>query len=537
MLPELLLVALDFYRAPLRYARLMDPAHQLPTGFERLLGEMGAGLLPPNLARIADRLQRSPEEIESAARFFIRQVLLAPAGDHYRALGVSGDASTETVRQHYHLLVRLFHPDRSAVAEGIEGSEAARLNAAYRTLRDPEQRRDYDAQLAKDGGGVVAGPALALNEVLRPAGGMAWWYPQEVRRQRWQTLARKVVPAVLLALALVGIVFAFIRWPEPSGLRMQGELSLYAPPAPAYLRGDASEIGEQETRSAQADDGTVSGEPGATTPERSESVPPAPGSGDGPVEAAHSSKSERTGDAPAVMESKAPAVAPSGLVSGEASGEAGRDATRRAAREFTPEDASDGRRTSSARASLQPPARDEVASPASGGRSSQAATTDPAGEEESSASQANGRDEQRLREEHRQGDPSPAAENAQPARRNGPLSVVERFITTYEQGDLDAFVGLFSTHARVNEGRGQRLIRSLYGDFFRRVPDRRLAIGALRWQGKGPRSMTGEGPVYVSTKARGARRWEHGAGTIRFELVASGDGYRIAQMLYWLRSE
>lgn len=151
MVSELLVLALDFFRSPLRYRQLTEPRHPLPKAFDTLLPELTAAIAPQNMETTARRLRRPPEEIERAALFFIRQVLFVPGADHYRVLGLSPEAAESSVRQHYQLLVRLFHPDRSAGEHELDATYTVRLNDAYSTLRDPETRQRYDEQLASLG--------------------------------------------------------------------------------------------------------------------------------------------------------------------------------------------------------------------------------------------------------------------------------------------------------------------------------------------------------------------------------------------------
>lgn len=63
--------------------------------------------------------------------------------DHYQTLQVSPQASQEEIEQAYHLLARRYHPDVNPSPEAHE--QMVRLNQAYRTLKDSQQRRRYDA--------------------------------------------------------------------------------------------------------------------------------------------------------------------------------------------------------------------------------------------------------------------------------------------------------------------------------------------------------------------------------------------------------
>jgi DnaJ-class molecular chaperone len=53
----------------------------------------------------------------------------------------------EQVKEHHRLLMRVFHPDRENRADDWKDAFATRINLAYTTLRDADERRRYDASL------------------------------------------------------------------------------------------------------------------------------------------------------------------------------------------------------------------------------------------------------------------------------------------------------------------------------------------------------------------------------------------------------
>ena len=65
---------------------------------------------------------------------------------HYSVLGVSGDASQDSIREAYRRLAREFHPDRTSTS-GAGGDKMPAINEAYRILSDPARRAVYDASL------------------------------------------------------------------------------------------------------------------------------------------------------------------------------------------------------------------------------------------------------------------------------------------------------------------------------------------------------------------------------------------------------
>jgi hypothetical protein len=67
--------------------------------------------------------------------------------DHYKALGISPDATPQAVRDAYRRLARTYHPDRYE-GKGDSGATMARINQAYEVLSDPQSRRAYDESIA-----------------------------------------------------------------------------------------------------------------------------------------------------------------------------------------------------------------------------------------------------------------------------------------------------------------------------------------------------------------------------------------------------
>lgn len=65
--------------------------------------------------------------------------------DHYQTLKLTPEASDAEIKRRYRKLMREVHPDAN-IDDPEANRKAARLNAAYETLGDPERRRAYDAQ-------------------------------------------------------------------------------------------------------------------------------------------------------------------------------------------------------------------------------------------------------------------------------------------------------------------------------------------------------------------------------------------------------
>ena len=75
--------------------------------------------------------------------------------NHYRILHVQPEAPPEVIKSSYRALMAKLHPDL-----GGDHERAARLNAAYTVLSDPELRRAYDRTLKRPPRGPAGAPAF-----------------------------------------------------------------------------------------------------------------------------------------------------------------------------------------------------------------------------------------------------------------------------------------------------------------------------------------------------------------------------------------
>lgn len=233
MPPALVSVALDYHRAPLRYSHLSDPAQALPASFDTQLLEFGSALAAQNIEATARRMGSSGDELRTASLFFLRHTLLAPGSDCYRILGVSRKASQDTIRHHYLLLVRLFHPDRAPDHIELYSGYTARINQAFRTLSEPGTRRNYERSLKNPDDGRHA---------QRPQPGYA-------RTQQLNTLAAapratkrhlSVMMAMLVVIASAMFLWWLTEWPGDPGLIADPSLLERGTNGPTYLQGTSS---------------------------------------------------------------------------------------------------------------------------------------------------------------------------------------------------------------------------------------------------------------------------------------------------------
>ena len=64
--------------------------------------------------------------------------------NYYQILGVSQDASQESIKKAFRLKAKALHPD---VNQGRSNGEYLKVNEAYHVLSDEAKRRQYDIQL------------------------------------------------------------------------------------------------------------------------------------------------------------------------------------------------------------------------------------------------------------------------------------------------------------------------------------------------------------------------------------------------------
>ncbi len=194
---------LAFYKEPVLYRpRLTHGREPFPGGLHAI--RFAQGKFPATLAKERSRVEL--ERLREAAAFFIRQVCLWDGATHYQLLCVPPDARRDAVKDHYHALIALLHPDRSdGAAEHWPAGAAQRANDAYAVLSSDELRRDYDASLRK----AATGPGPSADAQPGPHTA-AVHTPIKSRA----TAARQRYRRTLLVVSAVvsGLFFANVWW-------------------------------------------------------------------------------------------------------------------------------------------------------------------------------------------------------------------------------------------------------------------------------------------------------------------------------------
>lgn len=655
MAPELLVLALEYYRNPLNRPGLSDVQRPLPDIIGALADAFGKAISGRQKATTAAALGTSTDELEAAVRFFLRQVLMAPGADHYRVLGLSHEATADEIRLHYQTLIRLLHPDRAGDDAEWAEAYAPRINEAYRVLRNEDTRRQYDAQLVPTGsatqgqsGGVRAvarGPAPGVRTGGRMPGVLVAKRNVQIaslagillltlavvvitRHQKTPVLQADPArvnqptpgPAFLKGPATPGETAAHIKQQEtqgPAGPRPDAPSSISPHPGSDTPRASTTSDGPATVARTEPDetpataerapgaadavqrhpasenanvvapnDDTPTGTPDANTPpgvtltqlHPGSETPAAPATHDGveaetrmdqsaipepsepapvaapdptprdpereywitktarigasteaEIERRETGKPDEPATASATLDSATPAAGPSGQ-------------PRVLDESVTAEVNNDGR-TSVARIE-----RDEVREPAErspgtpdsaklhpGDQPRPTAAADPA------AAKRAGREHPETREAPKTASdvpdspaPPPAGTQEYSAPGVTPQGIMHQLVATYEAGDIDGLVSLFTPDAEVNDGRGTAFIRRDYIELFSTTAGRRLALNGMTWDMTDDGTIRGKGAVAVSVKSNIFGPWRELEGTIRFELVRGKDGLRIARMLHEL---
>lgn len=531
MIPDLVVVALDFYRDPGRFAHLRDPLVPLPPGVTELLAAPAKCLSPDEIDETAATLGARREELAECVPFFAKQVLLGAEGDYYRTLGVSRAADAAQIKQHYHYLMRLFHPDKDVNDERWDDLYAPRINEAYNTLRNSGKRREYDAGLAPDDGFNPAALRQARTEpeMGRPFGmgakptSSAGLSP----RARWLAVGLLVLVVGLFTL----LVATQNRQPA---LRVDGN-TLAAAPVQQISRedivvrdGQLQYLGDQENTPE---------EPGFAQPGR-DPVESRPGR-ETVDKLSHASADQRVEEM--VRQRVAEArVAALGSRPAQARPKPSRSVQQTAVPdtpatpapfEVASRDAASG--------SVEAVTREEPAiaqDPAPAVLASAAAVDvdariDPVAEEApdeaepivipASPEQAPVTPVASLESAGEVPDIAPAELDA----------LFSRFVAIYEAGDAEAFASLFARDADTTDARGRRRIRALYADFFRQRETRQMQLETIAWQSVAPDVRVGTTGATISVVS------EEGEASvvqteITFAVSRGSDGLQITGMHY-----
>jgi len=131
-------VAINLYLTPLKSAGIRQAP--LPCDVSDVL-RIAAGE-DEIIEKAVLATNRSRNEIQQAASFFIENILFAHDADSYRVLGANSNASSGELRRNMALITRYLHPDLEANVE--RSIFMTRVTEAWSDLKTPEKRAAYD---------------------------------------------------------------------------------------------------------------------------------------------------------------------------------------------------------------------------------------------------------------------------------------------------------------------------------------------------------------------------------------------------------
>ncbi|MFZ2629155.1 MAG: DnaJ domain-containing protein [Rugosibacter sp.] len=482
-------LAMAFHQAPAQFPDLLHGHAPLPAGMGVLLRLAGGaslaaeGITLPFVA--ADGLK-------AAARFFIEQVLLAHDADYYRTLGVGETATLEEIKEHHRLLMWLYHPDRGNNTDEWRDIFATRINLAYTTLRHPESRLAYDAELRR--ARPQSPQPMTWQRMPRSPKHAAPFLPPFVARHFPQFVLGGFA---LLASLLVGMVYLNR---QPTGAIGAGDAD--------YTRSELS----APPMLAKNEDNTAA-TAGAAFEPLAVKLPPAPV----PAEPA---------PPPAAQPIAAPFIQPSVPVATVA------EAKIVAAIQARPADA-----VPAAVAKLPTPVSISVSTAAP---VRPVAMALPSTREHAAmppiriatlpappvALAVAAAPAEPLPPSVAPATPSPAPAITQEAL----AALVARLSTLYAQGDLEGFLALFDENARIERG-GKARIRSDYDALFHSTVTRSLMIWDMAWVQDGD-LVRGEGNFQVKVTRKGESSVRVYNGTIKLEVLRRNESTLISGIFH-----
>lgn len=152
------------------------------------------------------------EELRVSCVAFIERICFSKDADPFSVLGLNPWANTDAVKEHYRLLIRIFHPDRGQVDGKVAEAYSARINQAYALLK--QQVTDSSINLPKHSNASYrAQPAVVPRRFTKPTAIEG----SGSDSLRW---ASGLTPArVLFGMALLAGLIIYISFPQK--MRMQ----------------------------------------------------------------------------------------------------------------------------------------------------------------------------------------------------------------------------------------------------------------------------------------------------------------------------
>ena len=109
--------------------------------------------------------------------------------------------------------------------------------------------------------------------------------------------------------------------------------------------------------------------------------------------------------------------------------------------------------------------------------------------------------------------------------------LIARFVTYYDDGDVERLMGLFSREAQTNETASLADIRKDYADLFRTTESRRINIKSLTWKTSGKLAV-GSGMFEATIQPQNTKNFRTVKGKIRISATKSDQNVFITRLLH-----
>jgi hypothetical protein len=461
------------------------------------------------LRAVAEDLVVPVEELTHRAQFVLACLILPPGGTHYEVLGVEPDATPQEIRRRWAELIQRYHPDRFGGGKSWLDGQARRLIEAYHTLKDPDRRQMYDAQLTH---GAAGDPLEAppIEHVRRGFGPSRW---------RW-------APAGMAAISIAVFLWAVAR-PAPAPLPKAA-----LPPAPKLLesRSLSSPLAVADPALRLRSVREVLRGPDADPHPRGVSEVPRGPDAPSPDPVDSSSVRDRLRAVAAVAPSTVSRAAVDDVPvrpPGWTPSSAGAPASA------APASLGGGRPAALASASPSPlagpapvvPPRAEPGEPSS-------MVPPPAAQSRSTA-----HDIAALPTTAPGARQSGLAETTQPPRPSVPreelLALIEQYRVAYEQKDLNTLMALCSVDVRDRRTTGRTSVKQLYARHFAALDGIRYDLTGLEIAAAGPEQFVATARFQIrATRVRMSPRLLDATGSVRWQLRRESGALRITAIDY-----
>lgn len=487
--------ALELVAAPagLQQARSRDFPEDVTQMLRLVAGDAGT------LEQAVIESNETEESVREAAEFFVLQVCFTPGIDSYRVLAANREDAISRIREHYRLLVRWLHPDRNP--DAWQTVYLDRVNKAWRDLRNPDERAEYD-RLGPDH--EAAEDAAPVNQM--PMGTVAAASIAVGSGKRVSARTMRQLPAVVLsglvglAVVVLGLMYADYEADHRARQALAVGAFEQADPVPDKppVRAMPSVRDEMESTPNPTDPASAAGASdilqSAADLAASVSEPmPAPG-----VDQGTQSFANDRADIPVAEPVKAAEVAPLAAATIEADASSGGG-------EASPESAS--------------PVVQTVANPVERRQNASAQVVEPATP---------------IASELTSGIGPGVAPVAAPGNRMDPMPgdavdrLLEKFRVAYDEGNLIDLMALFTRDAR-NIVAGSKLLADDYRELFASSSARALSLTDMSWWREGEQIVV-IARFDAAIKPSGRLRARRIGGDIRFELRREDGEVRIARI-------